>query len=105
MYHLFTLAILASLGVVDGFSAHGNAGHVQKRANKIAPKVLIFSMFPNEADVWYGIDDFDVLAQNITVPGLSPLFPDVHCTSNGDVCQMTIGEAGKFLKWTSHERC
>lgn len=27
------------------------------------------------------------------MPGLSPLFPDVHCTENGDVCQLTIGES------------
>ena len=29
---------------------------------------------------------------NITVPGFSPLFPDAHCTSSGEVCQLTTGE-------------
>ena len=52
------------------------------------------SMFSYEEEVWYGIKDFDVLEQNITVPGLSPVYPDVHCTKNGDVCQLTLGEAG-----------
>ncbi|KAK5163892.1 uncharacterized protein LTR77_010286 [Saxophila tyrrhenica] len=59
----------------------------------VKPKVMIVSMFDPEADVWYGIPEFDVLAMNITIPGGSPLFPDVHCTANGDVCQYTIGES------------
>ncbi|KAL9051065.1 MAG: hypothetical protein Q9162_006238 [Coniocarpon cinnabarinum] len=50
-------------------------------------------MFPPEGEVWYGIPDFDLLANNITVPGLSPLYPAVHCTENNDVCQLIIGEA------------
>lgn len=68
---------------------------VEARAGSVVkPKIVIFSMFDPEADVWYGIPEFDVLAMNITVPGLSPLYPDVHCTANGEVCQITIGEAG-----------
>ena len=50
--------------------------------------------FPPEAEVWYGIPEFDLLAKNVTVPGLSPLFPDVHCTASGDVCQVITGESG-----------
>ncbi|KAF2418255.1 purine nucleoside permease [Tothia fuscella] len=50
-------------------------------------------MFDPEADVWYGIEEFDLFEQNITLPGLSPLFPDVHCTATGEVCQFTIGES------------
>lgn len=50
-------------------------------------------MFAPEAEIWYGIKEFDILALNITVPGLSPLFPDVHCTANGDVCQVVTGES------------
>ncbi|KAI4174205.1 MAG: hypothetical protein LQ346_008266 [Caloplaca aetnensis] len=53
-------------------------------------------MFPPEGEVWYGIPEFNLLERNITVPGFSPLFPDAHCTSNGDVCQVIIGESGKF---------
>jgi len=41
----------------------------------------------------YGIDDFDLLATNITVPGFSPLYPDAHCTADGDICQLTTGES------------
>ncbi|KAL8789794.1 MAG: hypothetical protein Q9195_006628 [Heterodermia aff. obscurata] len=50
-------------------------------------------MFPPEGDVWYGIPEFDLLARNITVPGLSPLYPDAHCTANGEVCQLVTGES------------
>ena len=60
----------------------------------IKPKVVIVSMFEPEADIWYGILDFDVLARNITVPGLSPVYPNVHCTADGSICQVTIGQGG-----------
>lgn len=35
----------------------------------------------------------DLLANNITVRGLSPLYPHVHCNEQGEVCQLTMGEA------------
>ncbi|KAJ7918617.1 purine nucleoside permease [Mycena leptocephala] len=49
-------------------------------------------MFHSEAVEWYNIPEFDLLAQNITVPGFSPLFPDVHCTQDGTVCGLTTGQ-------------
>ena len=60
----------------------------------IKPKVFLIDMFPPEGAAWYGIPEFNVLAKNISVPGLSPLYPDVHCTANEDVCQIVTGEAG-----------
>jgi hypothetical protein len=73
----------------------GNTDFVKRwDSDVVAPKVVIVSMFDPEADVWYGIPEFDVLAQNISLPGLSPLFPEVHCTADGDICQFTIGESG-----------
>ncbi|KAG6811300.1 hypothetical protein H0H92_008095 [Tricholoma furcatifolium] len=42
--------------------------------------------------MWYNIPEFNVLAQNITVPGLSPVYPSAHCTSDGSICQVTAGE-------------
>ncbi|PQE21952.1 purine nucleoside permease protein [Rutstroemia sp. NJR-2017a WRK4] len=62
----------------------------------ITPKVFIIDMFSDEGAAWYGIPEFDVLAQNITVPGISPLFPQVHCTADGQICQVTTGEGGKI---------
>ncbi|KAF2245795.1 purine nucleoside permease [Trematosphaeria pertusa] len=50
-------------------------------------------MFDPEAEIWWGIPEFDLLAKNITVPGFSPLFPDAHCTANGDICQLVTGES------------
>lgn len=58
----------------------------------LAPLYCSFSISDSEAEVCYGIPEFDLLAQNITVRGLCPLFPDMHCTAHGDVCQVTIGE-------------
>jgi len=59
---------------------------------KIKPKVFIIDMYVGEGNAWYNIPEFDVLAHNITVPGLSPLFLDAHCTQNGSICQLTTGE-------------
>ncbi|KAM0703272.1 hypothetical protein Q7P35_009210 [Cladosporium inversicolor] len=71
------------------------AAKVQPRALEyvVKPKVFIISMFDPEADIWYGIPEFDILALNITVPGFSPLFPDAHCTADGDICQLVTGES------------
>ncbi|KAI0028393.1 purine nucleoside permease [Vararia minispora EC-137] len=59
----------------------------------LSPKVFIIDFFTSEASVWYGIPEFNLLARNISVPGLSPLFPTVHCTQDGIVCQVITGEA------------
>ena len=68
--------------------------NLQTHEDVIKPKVFIISMFEPEGSIWYGISEFDVLARNTTVPGFSMLYPDAHCTANGDICQLTTGEAG-----------
>lgn len=78
-----TLAVAKPMSVLEA------RGHKQ-----IKPKVFLIDMFPPEGAAWYGIPEFDILAKNISVPGLSPLYPDVHCTESGDVCQIITGEAG-----------
>ena len=83
------LALLQSVAAVP-FS---QLSHREKRAKPLAPKVFMINMFAPEADVWYGIEEFDLLAQNITIPGFSPLFPDAHCTADGQICQMVTGES------------
>ena len=66
-----------------------------ERGEVVCPKVVIISMFGPEGDVWYGIPEFDLTALNVTVGGLSPVYgKQVGCTANGDICQITIGEAG-----------
>ncbi|KAF7310054.1 Purine nucleoside permease [Mycena indigotica] len=59
----------------------------------LAPRVLIVNFFATEAAAWYNLPNLDLLAQNITLPGLSPLFPQVHCTNNGFICQVITGQA------------
>lgn len=87
------LAFAASCLISNVFASTISA-RVEKRADAIKPKVFIISMFDPEAEVWYGIPDFDVLAMNVSVPGFSPIYPEAHCTANGEICQLTIGESG-----------
>jgi len=54
--------------------------------------------FAPEADIWYTNANTsgsigDLLAKNVTVPGLSPLYPQAHCLADGSVCQLTTGES------------
>ena len=70
---------------------HVRERSLDKRATKISPKIFIVSMFDSEADVWYE-NMPSLYERNITIPGASPLFPDAHCTSSGEVCQLTTGE-------------
>ncbi|ROW16119.1 hypothetical protein VPNG_01981 [Cytospora leucostoma] len=54
-------------------------------------------MFSPEAEIWYenlptsGLGD--LLSVNISTPGLSMLFPHVHCTADYEICQVTTGES------------
>lgn len=52
--------------------------------------------FTPEAESFYAVKKFNLLGQNITIPGLSPKFPQAHCTYNGEICQVTTGEGGMF---------
>ncbi|KAF4340824.1 purine nucleoside [Fusarium beomiforme] len=57
----------------------------------VKPKIMILANFPPEEKIWHDIPDFDILARPVTVPGISPLYPKVHCTSDGDICKMSTG--------------
>ena len=83
------LALVQSVAAVP-FS---QLSHADKRTKPLTPKVFMINMFAPEAEVWYGIEEFNLLAQNITIPGFSPLFPDAHCTADGQICQMVTGES------------
>lgn len=63
----------------------------------IKPKIWIISMFSYEEEAWQGISEFNIYERNITVPGFSPLYPEAHCTENGDICQLTTGESGEYM--------
>lgn len=64
-------------------------GHGPQR---VAPKVLIIGLYSDEGEAWHHIPEFDLLAHNITVPGLSSIFPQAHCTADGQICQVVGGE-------------
>ncbi|KAJ6119169.1 hypothetical protein N7523_003449 [Penicillium sp. IBT 18751x] len=68
-------------------------GAASAHAPKWAPKVFIVSMFEPEAEAWWNIPEFNLLAHNISLPGLSPLYPDIHCTEDHEVCQLITGES------------
>ncbi|KAI0028392.1 purine nucleoside permease [Vararia minispora EC-137] len=61
-------------------------------AAALTPKVFIIDFYNDEGAIWYGIPEFDLLAQNTSVPGLSPRYPDVHCTQDGTICQVVTDE-------------
>ncbi|KZT50895.1 purine nucleoside permease [Calocera cornea HHB12733] len=48
-------------------------------------------MFAPEQDVW--LEPLQLGVHNVSVPGLSPLYPGVRCDAKGWICQMTTGEA------------
>ncbi|KAJ5630152.1 hypothetical protein N7528_003809 [Penicillium herquei] len=81
--------LCAAVPTKDHHSEHND--HTE--SGKIAPKVFIVSMFEPEAEAWWNIPEFNVLAHNISVPGLAPIHPDVHCTDNYEVCQLVTGES------------
>ncbi|MCJ1380408.1 hypothetical protein MMC17_003511 [Xylographa soralifera] len=100
MFSPNTATILLASAVLLGLAAaspvaplEATAQLLEKRDYVISPKVMIVDMFSYEQDVWYGIPEFDLLAQNITVPGLSPIYSDVHCTLSNDICQVVTGES------------
>ncbi|KAI8977734.1 purine nucleoside permease [Trametes punicea] len=77
---------------ICGWSSLADLGTVKGYPGKVAPKVFIISMFDDEGSSWYGVAEFNILEHNITIPGLSPLFPQVHCTMDGSICQLVTGE-------------
>ncbi|XXH02947.1 zinc-finger protein [Hypoxylon texense] len=102
LYTLVTIALLAGArSLTTTADAVAEAPNYLRQRHqsyeKISPKVVIVSMFTPEAEVWYensrNSSIGDLLANNISVPGLSPLFPYVHCNEQGEVCQLTMGEA------------
>ncbi|KAK7037496.1 hypothetical protein VNI00_010988 [Paramarasmius palmivorus] len=95
-HHLMMRWNLAQVAVIAPalLAARANS-HADTRSGsgRITPKVFILNMFDQEANVWYNIPEFDLLARNITVPGVPSSFPDAHCTRNGSICELVAGEA------------
>ncbi|ROV94953.1 hypothetical protein VMCG_08301 [Cytospora schulzeri] len=90
-------ALLAATQMAAAVTVKAPKAPLTVRDQKIAPKFFVISMFSPEADIWYenlpasGLGD--LLAVNVSTPGLSMLFPHVHCTADYDICQVTTGES------------
>lgn len=96
LLHIITGKLLAAVCIASAVTAKLPNNLEERWAEKkITPKVFIIDMFPPEGEVWYGIPEFDLLAKNITLPGASPLYGQVHCTANEEVCQVVTGESGE----------
>ena len=91
--------------------AHRRSGfqhEIRTRNEMLVPKLFIINMvrlslpysstgqlkhkYDDEGYTWLSKESLGLYANNITIPGLSPLFPDAHCTETGDVCEITTGE-------------
>ncbi|KAG9249059.1 purine nucleoside permease-domain-containing protein [Calycina marina] len=101
---LTQLAILVHATPLDSHASSEGRGlwdillRRDARPSQFSPKVFIISMFDPEAQIWYEAAGMpgsfgNLLAVNITVPGLSPRYPQVHCIADGSVCQVTTCEA------------
>jgi len=58
----------------------------------IAPKVMLIGMYDDEGNLWHNIPEFNLLEHNISLPLLSPLYPQVFCTSDSSICQLVTSE-------------
>lgn len=56
---------------------------------KISPKVFVVTMFKPEEEAW---TDNVYFKHNFTLPGLSRLYPMVHCLEDYSMCHFTTGE-------------
>lgn len=74
---LFSSTLLASSTILIPTQA--------ETAEKISPKVLVITMFGQEAKPWLENENF---SQKIKLPGLSAEYPNVDCTDAG-LCHMT----------------
>ncbi|EEX62194.1 purine nucleoside permease [Brucella abortus bv. 6 str. 870] len=70
-----------------GLSLFFSAPAFAKKPVRIAPKVMVITMFGDEAKPWLKGLKF---TRKIRLPGLSPEYPTVDCTAEG-LCLMTTG--------------
>jgi purine nucleoside permease len=89
MQSLRSLAALASFVLLMAATAKADdpAPVTPSVMPEVMPKVMIVSMFGPEGEAWRSQREFN---QSITVPGLSPDYPNVRCGADG-VCLMTTG--------------
>lgn len=62
---------------------------IYQESTLYSPKVVIVNMFSLEEEPFHLTYDF---VHHITLPGLSPIYPEVHCDAKYELCQITVGE-------------
>lgn len=77
------------ISINEEYVRHSSNHSVEDSDKIISPKAFVLSTFTDEAAPWH---KYQNLTRNFTLPGLSPLFPNVTCTNNTDLCQLTVGE-------------
>lgn len=88
--------MLVKFSVIVGTILGGLASvAAQNGTTVMSPYVMIISLFTPEQDVW--LAPYNLTNNNITVPGLSPKYPDVHCNTNATICQVTLDEGRPSL--------
>jgi len=82
-----TLRVAVAFGVAFNLRPAHAAARPESAAEPLPVKVMIISMFKQEAAPWLAALHTNI---EIAVPGLPAEFPSVRCTSAG-VCQLTTG--------------
>jgi purine nucleoside permease len=83
----FATAMVLSACACPTPVAPGEPPHASTAENARQVKVMVVNMFSGEAQPF--IDQLG-MTRSITVPGLSPDYPNVHCNAD-EVCEITLG--------------
>ncbi|CCC05583.1 unnamed protein product [Sordaria macrospora k-hell] len=90
------LQLFCHLGPATAVAVPRQKNYTGGNGGIIAPKVFIISMFEPESEAWKtsmvesGTGNLN--DSKIDMPGLSMLYPQVLCTADHSVCQLTAGE-------------
>lgn len=83
--HSMKLSARTAVLAASTLSLLATAPAFAKDVERVAPKVMVITMFGEEAKPWLEGENF---TQKIKLPGLSPEYPEVDCTAEG-LCHMT----------------
>ena len=67
------------------------AGSTSSSTN-LTPKIFIVAFYDQEGEIWQNDNPSFDLSTELSIPGLSPLFPSVRCTLDHQICMLVTGE-------------
>ncbi|KAF8317373.1 purine nucleoside permease-like protein [Clavulina sp. PMI_390] len=82
----------AAAAALVGLVGASPSSEWERESKTLKPKVMILDMYSDEGAAWWNIPEFDLLAKNVSVPGLSVVYPEAHCTHDGQICQVICDE-------------